>query len=142
MLRYGDRMKLVIVNLPYKYTEREDPQSFLTLMFSDRDLSDEQVRAALAQNYNIAAEALFTWRGKLMNSLADDVEDYYTWVGEVKGRAEGISEGKIEVVRDYIVSQSPGTIEEVIRMIGMFNLSEDLRNKALKDILAELGLSS
>ena len=73
-----------------------------------------------------------------MNSLADDVEDYYTWVGEVKGRAEG----KIEVVRDYIVSQSPGTIEEVIRMIDMFNLSEDLRNKALKDILAELGLSS
>lgn len=142
MLRYGDRMKLVIVNLPYKYTEREDPQSFLTLMFSDRDLSDEQVRAALAQNYNIAAEALFTWRGKLMNSLADDVEDYYTWVGEVKGRAEGISEGKIEVVRDYIVSQSPGTIEEVIQMIGMFNLSEDLRNKALKDILAELDLSS
>ena len=131
-------MKLVIVNLPHKYTEREDPRSFLTLMFSDRDLSEEQVRTALSQKYNIAAEALFTWRGRLMNSLADDVEDYYTWVGEVKGRAEG----KIEVVRDYIVSQSPGTIEEVIRMIDMFNLSEDLRNKALKDILAELGLSS
>ena len=49
MLRYGDRMKLVMVNLPHKYTEREDPRSFLTLMFSDRDLSDEQVRAALAQ---------------------------------------------------------------------------------------------
>jgi len=50
MLRYGDRMKLVIVNLPHKYTEREDLRSFLTLMFSDRDLSDEQVRTALAKN--------------------------------------------------------------------------------------------
>ena len=85
-----------------------------------------------------------------MNSFAEDLKDYYRWQGEVdgeakgmaKGKAEGRAEGKVEIVHDYVVNIGPRTVSEVRSEVSRFNLTEELRERAIEEICRTLGLSA
>ena len=141
-LEHGDRMKLVFVHLPRKYRARKaNPLAFLTLMFSDTSIKEDRLIDILSNKYKISTPDLFKWRGKFMNSFAEDISEYYKYQGFELGKAEGKAESEesfAKILSEHILSRGPRDMEEARTILAEFNISAELYSMTLAELRKSL----